>query len=54
LWIAGFQFPIPALFILLAVGYSRVILKAHTVLQVFAGSISGLILTYFQLQLFFV
>ena len=54
LWIAGFQFPIPAFLILISVSYARVVLKAHTVLQVFAGSAAGLIFTYIQLQLFFV
>ncbi len=54
LWIGGFQFPIPAFFILIAVSYSRVILKAHSILQVVVGSIAGLVLTYLQLQLFFV
>ncbi len=54
LWIAGFQFPIPAFLILISVSYARVVLKAHTVLQVFAGSAAGLIFTFIQLQLFFV
>lgn len=54
LWIAGFQFPIPAFLILISVSYARVVLKAHTVLQVFAGSVAGLIFTFIQLQLFFV
>lgn len=54
LWIAGFQYPILALLILVAVSYSRVILKAHSILQVVVGSFAGLVLTYFQLQLFFV
>ncbi len=54
LWVAGFQYPFLAVFILIAVCYSRVILKAHTVFQVAAGSIAGLILTYAQLHIFFV
>ncbi len=54
LWVAGFQFPIPAFLILIAVSYARVVLKAHTVLQVIAGTLGGLIFTYIQLQLFFV
>lgn len=54
LWIAGFQYPLPAFIILILVSYSRVTLKAHTVYQVMAGSIAGLILTYGQLYIFFV
>ncbi|MCH7613218.1 MAG: PAP2 family protein [Candidatus Marinimicrobia bacterium] len=54
LWMAGFQFPFFALIILIAVSYSRVVLKAHTVYQVMTGSIAGLILTYVQLYIFFV
>ena len=54
LWIAGFQYPIIRFIILLSVSYARVILKAHSINQVTAGSIAGLILTYAQLHLFFV
>ena len=54
LWIAGFQYPIIGFIILLSVSYARVILKAHSINQVTAGSIAGLILTYAQLHLFFV
>ncbi len=54
LWIAGFQHPLLGIIILIAVSYSRVILKAHTVFQVTAGSIAGLVFTYVQLYLFFV
>ncbi|MBD73151.1 MAG: hypothetical protein CMG42_02965, partial [Candidatus Marinimicrobia bacterium] len=46
LWLAEFQYPIPALLILIAVSYSRVILKAHTILQAVAGALLGLVLTY--------
>jgi len=52
--IAGFQFPLLYFFILLAVSYSRVVLKAHTISQVVAGAFGGFIFTYIQLQLFFV
>ena len=45
LWIAGFKFPIIGLIILLSVSYARVILKAHSINQVVAGSIAGLILS---------
>ncbi|MBU35696.1 MAG: hypothetical protein CMG29_00555 [Candidatus Marinimicrobia bacterium] len=54
LWIAGFHYPLSALFVLVVVSYARVILKAHTILQVVVGSIGGFLLTYVQLQLFFV
>jgi len=53
LWLAEFQYPIPALLILIAVSYSRVILKAHTILQAVAGALLGLVLTYSQLNFFF-
>ncbi len=53
LWVAGLHYPLSALFVLAAVNYSRVILKAHTVLQVVAGSLLGLVLTFFQLNIFF-
>ena len=54
LWIAGFQFPLIAIAILVSVSYSRVLLKAHTGLQVTAGSIAGFVLTYGQLYFFFI
>ena len=53
LWLAEFQYPLPALLILIAVSYSRVILKAHTILQAVAGALLGLVLTYSQLNFFF-
>jgi len=52
LWIAGFQFPLIAIAILVSVSYSRVLLKAHTGLQVTAGSIAGFVITYGQLYFF--
>lgn len=54
LWVAGFHNPLLALFVLTAVSYARVILKAHSILQVIAGSVCGLVLTFIQLYLFFV
>ncbi len=54
LWIAGFQYPSISFTILFAVSYSRVVLKAHTVSQVIAGTVTGLVLTGVQLYLFFV
>lgn len=54
LWIAGFHYFIPAVSILTAVSYARVVLKAHTILQVVIGSILGVAVTYIQLILFFI
>ncbi|MFQ6677686.1 MAG: hypothetical protein ACE5D0_05130 [Fidelibacterota bacterium] len=54
LWIAGIQFPLSVIAILASVSYSRVVLKAHTSLQVIVGSIIGFYLTYSQLYFFFV
>jgi len=54
LWLAGFQFIFPPLIIVTAVGYSRLVLNAHTVLQVITGTILGFLLTYVQLELIFI
>ncbi len=40
---------LPFYLLLLAIGWARVKLKAHTVAQVLAGGLAGLILTYIQL-----
>ncbi len=54
LWIQGFQFPILMAALIICVGISRIILKAHTPVQVFAGAVLGFTLTYTQLKLFFI
>ena len=53
LWTNGNQFPILMGLIILAVCFSRVILKAHSPTQVFAGSLLGFGSTYLQLLWFF-
>jgi membrane-associated phospholipid phosphatase len=53
LWVHGAHFPILMSGMMILVGLSRVILKAHSVSQVFAGHLLGLLLTWIQLHLFF-
>ena len=53
LWVHGAHFPILMSGVMILVGWSRVILKAHSVSQVFAGLLLGLFLTWIQLHLFF-
>ena len=53
LWVHGAHFPILMSGMMILVGLSRVILKAHSVSQVFAGHLLGLLLTWIQLYLFF-
>ena len=53
LWVHGAHFPILMSGVMILVGWSRVILKAHSVSQVFAGHLLGLLLTWIQLHLFF-
>ena len=53
LWVHGAHFPILMSGVMMLVGWSRVILKAHSVSQVFAGLLLGLFLTWIQLHLFF-
>ena len=53
LWVHGAHFPILMSGMMILVGWSRVILKAHSVSQVFAGHLLGLLLTWIQLHLFF-
>ena len=53
LWANGNHYPFLMVSIIVLVSYSRVILKAHSPAQVFAGALLGLCSTYLQLQLFF-
>ncbi|HJM46573.1 MAG TPA: phosphatase PAP2 family protein [Candidatus Marinimicrobia bacterium] len=53
LWANGNHYPFLMISFIVLVSYSRVILKAHTPAQVFAGALLGLCSTYLQLQLFF-
>ena len=53
LWANGNHYPFLMVSFIVLVSYSRVILKAHTPAQVFAGALLGLCSTYLQLQLFF-
>ena len=53
LWVQGYQFPIIMSVIILCVGASRIILKAHNPAQVYTGAALGFLLTFTQLHLFF-
>ena len=53
LWLNGFYFPLTMFIALLLISISRVILKAHTPIEVAAGIILGVGLTFIQLQLLF-
>lgn len=53
LWVFGFHFPIYMVIVVICVGISRIILKAHTPAQVFSGAALGFLLTFSQLLLFF-
>ena len=54
LYIFGYNNIILMLIIIFLVGISRIILKAHSIKQVIAGSFLGFILTYIQISLFFI
>ncbi len=54
LWLSGIHMPGLMLLILLAVSLARLKLKAHTIAQITVGNILGLLLTYIQLQFFFI
>ena len=54
LYIFGYSNIVLMLIITLLVGISRIILKAHNIKQVIAGSLLGFILTYIQISLFFI
>ena len=54
LYISGYHYILIMSMITILVGISRIILKAHNLQQVVAGSILGFILTYIQIHLFFI
>ena len=53
LWVHGYQFPVLMVIIVICVGISRIILKAHSPAQVFTGAALGFLLTFSQLLVFF-
>ena len=53
LWIMGYHFPIIMICLSILVSTSRVILNAHTIVQVTSGLIVGVVSTYMQFQLLF-
>jgi len=53
LWIHNNEYLFIMLIILLLVAYSRVVLRAHDILQVSVGSLLGLFLTLIQIHFLF-
>ena len=53
LWLAGYKYPITMGTALVAVGASRLFLKAHTFSQIVIGSILAMALAYFELTYLF-
>ena len=53
LWLAGYKYPLMMGTILVAVGASRLFLKAHTFPQVIVGTILAMGLAYFELTYLF-
>ena len=53
LWLAGYKYPITMGTALVAVGASRLFLKAHTFSQIIIGSILAMALAYFELTYLF-
>ena len=53
LWIMGYHFPIIMMCLTVLVSISRIILNAHTIVQVTTGLIIGVVSTYMQFQLLF-
>ena len=54
LYIYGYQYIFLMLLITFLIGISRIILQAHSFEQVIVGSLLGFILTYIQINLFFI
>jgi membrane-associated phospholipid phosphatase len=54
LWLFGWHFPLLILGVVILVSSARVILDAHTIAQVAAGALLGWLLTWGQLNLWFV
>ena len=53
LWLAGYKYPLLMGIALVAVGASRLFLKAHTFSQIIVGSILAMALAYFELTYLF-
>ena len=53
LWLDNFKFPIIMGLLIILVCISRLILNAHTINQILAGTLFAIIFTYFELYLFF-
>ena len=53
LWLAGYKYPLMMGTALVAVGASRLFLKAHTFSQIIIGSILAMALAYFELTYLF-
>ena len=53
LWLAGYKYPLMMGTALVAVGASRLFLKAHTFPQIIVGTILAIVLAYFELTYLF-
>ncbi len=53
LWLDDFKFPLIMATLIILVSISRLILNAHTISQVIAGTLFAIIFTYFELYLLF-
>lgn len=53
LWLFGWHFPLLILGVIILVATARVVLRAHTIAQVTAGVLMGWLLTWGQLNLWF-
>ena len=53
LWLSGVHYPIAMLSLMVLLSSSRLILKAHTLMQVTIGSIFSISFAYFQLKFLF-
>ena len=53
LWLNGFYFPLTMIFALVLISVSRVIIKAHSPIEVISGTILGTGLTFLELQFLF-
>jgi len=54
LWLFGWHFPLLILGVVILVSGARVVLRAHTIAQVVAGAFLGWLLTWGQLNLWFI
>ena len=53
LWLAGFEYPLVMAIAIILVSISRLVLKAHTLSQVIAGTILAMGLAYLELTYLF-